>query len=168
MSPSKLNQFCSSAIKIGLPNRDEPIKSVSFWKLLDSEGVVWKVKPFVPNAPFLCPLKTSKNRKLFWCFQGLGKECIGNKKVNREGYRQSCWNLLPFSPATTRERHAIKCFLALYAIKCLLALISNSLDSRNRNVLLNNRYLSICCLSVNQFGIFFGNHSLVFRFFTSW
>ena len=26
--------------------------------------------PFVPNAPFLYPLKTSENRKVFWCFQG--------------------------------------------------------------------------------------------------
>ena len=26
------------------------------------------VNPFVPNAPFLYPLKTSENRKFFWCF----------------------------------------------------------------------------------------------------
>ena len=33
---------------------------------------------FVSNAPFLYSLKTSQNRKIFWCFQGLEKECIGN------------------------------------------------------------------------------------------
>ena len=33
---------------------------------------------FVPNAPFLYPLKTGK-LKVFWCFQGVEKECIGNK-----------------------------------------------------------------------------------------
>ena len=45
---------------------------------------------FVPNAPFLYPLVTSKNlvksknRKAFWCFQGVEKGCIGNKWVNME------------------------------------------------------------------------------------
>ena len=34
---------------------------------------------FILNAPFLYPLKTSENRKVFWCFQGLGKECISNE-----------------------------------------------------------------------------------------
>ena len=39
------------------------------------------VNPFVPNASFLYPLKTSEKRKVFWCFQGLDKGCIGNKWV---------------------------------------------------------------------------------------
>ena len=38
--------------------------------------------PFAPNAPFLYSLKTSENRKVFWCFQGIEKWCIGNKYVN--------------------------------------------------------------------------------------
>ena len=38
--------------------------------------------PFFPNAPFLYPLKTSENRKVFWCFQGVEKECIENYWVN--------------------------------------------------------------------------------------
>ena len=29
------------------------------------------VNPFVRNAPFLYPLKTSENCKVFWCFQGV-------------------------------------------------------------------------------------------------
>ena len=40
------------------------------------------VNPFVPNAPFLCPVKTSKNRKVFSYFSGVEKGCIGNKWVN--------------------------------------------------------------------------------------
>ena len=36
---------------------------------------------FVPNAPFLYPLKTSENRKVFWCFQGVDKGSIGNEWV---------------------------------------------------------------------------------------
>ena len=39
------------------------------------------LNPFDPNAPFLYPLKTSENRKVFWCFQGVEKRCIGNEWV---------------------------------------------------------------------------------------
>ena len=37
------------------------------------------INPSAPNAPFLYPLKSSVNLKVFWCFQGLEKECIGKK-----------------------------------------------------------------------------------------
>ena len=37
------------------------------------------INPFVSNAPFLYPLKTSENRKVFWCFQRVKKVCVGNK-----------------------------------------------------------------------------------------
>ena len=33
--------------------------------------------PFVANAPFLYPQKISENLLVFYCFQGLGKGCIG-------------------------------------------------------------------------------------------
>ena len=33
-----------------------------------------QLNPFVPNAPFLYPLKTSENRKV----QGVEKGCTGN------------------------------------------------------------------------------------------
>ena len=45
---------------------------------------VFIINPFVPNAPFLYPLKTSENCKVFWCFQGVEKGCIGNEWV--KGY----------------------------------------------------------------------------------
>ena len=35
--------------------------------------------PFMPNVPFLYPLKVSENRKVIWCFQRVEKGCIGNK-----------------------------------------------------------------------------------------
>ena len=38
--------------------------------------------PFVPNAPFLYPLKTSGNRKVLRCFQGVEKGYTGNKWAN--------------------------------------------------------------------------------------
>ena len=41
--------------------------------------------PFVPNAPFLYPLKTLENLTFFLCFRGVEKECIGNKWVNVMG-----------------------------------------------------------------------------------
>ena len=39
-------------------------------------------KLFVLNAAFLYPLKTSEDLKVFWCFQGLEKGCIGKEWVN--------------------------------------------------------------------------------------
>ena len=39
------------------------------------------LNPFVPNAPFLYPLKTSEIRKVFWCFHGVEKGSIGNEWV---------------------------------------------------------------------------------------
>ena len=32
---------------------------------------------FVPNAPFLYPLKTSENLTVLWCFQGAEKSALG-------------------------------------------------------------------------------------------
>ena len=45
-----------------------------FWRLSG--------KPFVPNAPFLYPLKISENLAVFCCCQGVEKGCIGNNWVN--------------------------------------------------------------------------------------
>ena len=36
------------------------------------------INPFAPNTPFLYPLKTSENLTVFWSFQGVEKECIGD------------------------------------------------------------------------------------------
>ena len=41
------------------------------------------MNPFVPNAPCPYPLKTSKNRQVFSCFQGVEKDCIGSEWVNQ-------------------------------------------------------------------------------------
>ena len=35
--------------------------------------------PFVPDAPFAYPLKTSQNLTVIWYFQGVEKGCIGNE-----------------------------------------------------------------------------------------
>ena len=43
---------------------------------------IYDFDPFVPNSLFLYSLKTSENRKVFWCFQGVKKGCIGSKWVN--------------------------------------------------------------------------------------
>ena len=39
------------------------------------------INPCVLNAPFLYPLKTSENLKVFWYFRGVEKGCIGNEWV---------------------------------------------------------------------------------------
>ena len=48
-----------------------------------------QLNPFLPNTPFLYPLKTSENRKVFWCFQEVGKACIGNKWV--KAFKSCLW-----------------------------------------------------------------------------
>ena len=53
------------------------------WKEQLNPFVHSRLNPFVPNAPFIYPLKT-ESRKVFWCFLGLEKGCIGNEWVNRE------------------------------------------------------------------------------------
>ena len=40
------------------------------------------INPFVPNAPFTYPLKTSENLQVFWYFQGVEKGRIRNKWFN--------------------------------------------------------------------------------------
>ena len=38
--------------------------------------------PFVPNAPFLYPLKASENPTVFLCFQGKRKGALGTNEFN--------------------------------------------------------------------------------------
>ena len=72
--------FCS--IKYSVPSKSfSPQTFLSpFLKLQPNHYCL--LTQCVPNAPFLYLLKTSENRKLFWCFQGVVKGCIGNKWVN--------------------------------------------------------------------------------------
>ena len=42
------------------------------------DGAFKLLNPFVPNAPFFCPLKTSENLTVFWCVQEAEKACTGN------------------------------------------------------------------------------------------
>ena len=63
--------------------------SASQWSSFISKN--W-FNPFVPNALFLYPLKTSENHKVFWCFQGVEKGCIGNKWANTPREKSQYWN----------------------------------------------------------------------------
>ena len=98
-------------------SRDSQSKSIE-WFLCDGSNVLKCVNPFVPNAPFLYPLKTSENRDgsnvlkcvnpfvpnapflyllrtsenvtVFWCFQGVEKGCIGIEWIKKKWFCQ-CW-----------------------------------------------------------------------------
>ena len=48
---------------------------------IEKKVETYDTDPFVPNAPFLYPLKTSENLTVF-CFQGVEKGCIRNEWVN--------------------------------------------------------------------------------------
>ena len=54
-----------------------------FTLLIASASIL--LNSFVPNAPFLYPLKLSENRKIISCFQGVEKGCIGNEWVTSFG-----------------------------------------------------------------------------------
>ena len=54
---------------------------------IDSISVVdTPFNPFVPNVPFLYPLKTLENLKVFWYFQGAEKGYIGNEWVKEPNF----------------------------------------------------------------------------------
>ena len=77
--------------------------SARIWQLIK-----WWVifNPFVPNGLFLYPLKTSENRKIFWCFPGVEKGFVGNKWVNT--YFKVAWKRcrLKFSYSTDALRQS--------------------------------------------------------------
>ena len=64
------------------PGRDSELKLIldSLHQLPKSYSLI---NPFVPNATFLYPLKTSENRKVSYCFQRIAKGCIESKYVNK-------------------------------------------------------------------------------------
>ena len=47
--------------------------------------------PFVPDAPFLYPLETSENSKLFWCSQGVEKGWMGTNGLRNCKYVLQAW-----------------------------------------------------------------------------
>ena len=42
----------------------------------------YNVKQFVPNPPFLYPLKASEKFTVFWCFQELEKSVLKKNGLN--------------------------------------------------------------------------------------
>ena len=71
------------------------------------------INSFGPNAPFLYPLKTSKNLKVF-CFQGVEEGCIGNKWVKK--YRSSRQYSQPRNPASKTLPYQSQTFSQCYSV----------------------------------------------------
>lgn len=69
------------------------------------------LNPFVPNESFFYPLKTSGNLKIFLCFQGVDKECIGNEwvniKFNQQDYQVNA-RFLPRTSVLTISKSIVK------------------------------------------------------------
>ena len=97
------------------------------------------VNPFVPNAPFLYPLKTSENRKVFWCFQGVEKGCIENEwvKANFFSWRSSFLS----SFFVLEWRKVAKLFLQFWCVHyfSLLSITStlNNFTNKNQEIMKN-------------------------------
>ena len=55
------------------------------------------INPFVPNAPFLYPLKTSESLTVLWCFQGVEKglhwERMGQGGLLISFHKLICWRM---------------------------------------------------------------------------
>ena len=70
------------------------ISSQEFFNdFVDRFGTTY-LNPFIPNALFLYPLKTSENLKIFWCFQGVEKGCIWNEWVKNGFLWRYFWRIL--------------------------------------------------------------------------
>ena len=79
-------------------------------------------KPFVPNAPFLYPLKTSENLTVF---QGLEKGCIGNEWVKEKIKNLFNLNFIPHSFPNLAVYVAYKAVPSLSALQVTLTLKNN-------------------------------------------
>ena len=71
--------------------------------LLYSTSLYYTVNPFVPNAPFLNPLKTSEHLMVFRYFQGVEKGCIGNKWVKVVSVPQNAASTIIFNECLLDE-----------------------------------------------------------------
>ena len=58
---------------------------LKIWRNIEIK-YLFHFNPFVPNVPFLYPLKTLENLMVFWCFRGVKKGCIGNVCVKAYFY----------------------------------------------------------------------------------
>ena len=65
------------------PSCSPDLEIIDIWFHCSIFSWYWNfvLNPFVPNTPFLYPLKTSENRKVFRCFQEAEWRCIGNEWV---------------------------------------------------------------------------------------
>ena len=66
-----------------------PVNCQCLWKktLIEKKWLIFlyaNINPFVPNTPFLYPLKTSENLTVFWCIHGVEKGCIGYKWIKKK------------------------------------------------------------------------------------
>ena len=70
-------------VKLNPPEKTT-FKKLSFIRIIRHKSkYVNMSNPFVPNARFLYPLKTSENPEVFWCFQGVEKGCVENEQVKK-------------------------------------------------------------------------------------
>ena len=81
MKISEVFEFSNFALK--LLTKTQFLKNSYTFQLLSQyqKSGVYLFNSFLPNAPFIYPLKTSENLTVFWCFQEVEYGCIGNEWV---------------------------------------------------------------------------------------
>ena len=63
--------------------------------------------PFVPNVPFLYPLKASENCKVFWCFQGVEKGALGTNTLKSDSHFADYFHQVKLLPSLVRKNSNI-------------------------------------------------------------
>ena len=103
-----------------------------------SETYLLTINPFVPNAPFLYPLKTLT---VFWCFQGVEKSALGTNGLTFEKvlpiYLQPlpsiCISIKPFFP-NAPFLHPLKTSENLTVFWCFQELEKECIESKWVNI----------------------------------
>ena len=76
---SKDIKINSKLIYIDKLAKENTISTISTISNDPNQFFITTINPFTPNGHFLYPLKRSEILKVFWCFQGVEKGCIGKK-----------------------------------------------------------------------------------------
>ena len=100
--------------------------------------------PFVPNAPFLYPMKTPENLMVFLCFQGVEKGCIG----------MNHWNKAVHASSNDWIRSSISEISKQNMVYCHLHNLVSILKTDQPKKILNNSALNIePCVTPNTISV---------------
>ena len=102
------------------------------------------LNPFAPNSCFHYPLKTSEKHKIFWCFQGVERLCIGNEWVTWNKYQLKVYVLLKADGCIMRLIISTASGFSLWGGTCYWNVVIYD-NSKNTKILQQFRSRAILC-----------------------